>query len=76
MNYFLVRDDQLYNFLTNDFIVKTLENSHLMENPEIQEILYNAIEGENEKYGVCGFEKLAPIWAKQYRSAKLVKGDA
>ena len=32
-------------------------------------------EVENEKYGVCGFEKLAPIWAEQYRSAKLVKGD-
>ena len=75
MNYFLVRDDQLYNFLINDFIIKTLENSHLMENPEIQEILYNAIEEENAKYGVCGFEKLAPIWAEQYRSAKLVKGD-
>ena len=75
MNYFLVRDDQLYEFLTNDFIIKTLENSHIMDKPDIQKLLYDAIEAENEKYGVCGLEKLAPIWAEQYRSAKLVKGD-
>ena len=49
MNYFLVRDDQLYGFLTNDFIIKTLENSHIMDKPEIQKLLYDAIEAENEK---------------------------
>lgn len=75
MDYYLVRDDQMHSFLTNNFIIKILEDAGVMDKPEIQKLLYDAVETENEKYGVCGFEKLAPIWAEQYRSAKLVKGD-
>lgn len=75
MDYYLVRDDQMYSFLTNDFIVKTLEDAGVMDKPAIQQLLYDAIEAESDKYGVCGFEKLAPVWAKNYKSAKLVKGE-
>ena len=66
MKSYTISEEQLYNFLINDFIINTLEDHKILEDPQVQQILYEAVETQNNRYGVCGFSDLSKIWARAY----------